>query len=948
MNRVFEHMLTGRVAAGVKRNGDGGRRMLTGVFAATAILGGLVGSYPVSAATVTWTGAGDGTSWNDDGNWDGPRADADLVIDNGDTVTVDQLSLYVGDPDGKPDSLTMSSGSDLNVTASGTIDGGGSLSLTGAGTAVSLQTDITVGKESGVSSLELQSGATLATGGDFVSSDIGADAGATGRVTITGAGSRWTVGSSLKVGSWGTGILLIENGGAVTTNGSYNTLLGARSSGTATVTGAGSTWDTGDRLSVGSFGSGTLYIENGGQVTGDDVFVGYYAGSTGSVTVGDAGSLLDIQNELYVGLTGNGTLIIENGAGVSSKEGIIGQQSSGSGSVIVTGAGSRWDITAGGFDSLIIGDFGTGSLTLSDGGVVDLNSGSVVVMDSVNASGVINIGAEAGSAAAAPGSLYANEVLLGDSSGRLVFNHTAGSYDFDPIIIGSGEVELHAGTTRFSSGSVEVNNVKAVGGTLRVDDGETLNIKGDYTQSATASFRTGVSSAASYGRLQVDGTATFADGAAIEVDVATINTLAHNETLSGVISAGTLNASTFSLTDNSALFDFSASISGDAVDLRVIDSTASGVYDSVLDSGFTPGFGAAEVLDGFVSGGATGTDMDNVVAALGLLGTEQAVSDAVGQTLPNGVHGLSRIPLTLQRRIDRVIQGRQLTGQGMSSGDGFFAEDNLWVMPLYSQVRQDPRNGAGGYDADTRGVVAGIEGRLANGGQLGVALAYGDTRVDGRNIAAGNDSEIDSYYVTLYGSRSLSRPGMLFDWQADLGLNQNESRRYMAFINRTAVADYDSHTAHLGMGLEQLFTWNEQTRWLPGVRLDYTWLRQQSYSESGAGALNLQVAEEQSDALVLTLQGRVEHQMNPKARLLANIGLGYDLMNERSLINASYSGGGAAFVSEGLDPSPWLFQGGVGLAWQTGDQAQLAIRYDLEGREDFLSQTASLRFDWHF
>ncbi len=530
-----------------------------------------------------------------------------------------------------------------------------------------------------------------------------------------------------------------------------------------------------------------------------------------------------------------------------------------------------------------------------------------------------------------------------------MFNHTAGSYDFDPAIFGSGEVELHAGTTRFSSGFIQANNVQAVGGTLQVADGETLQIvMGDYTQSAAASFRTGVSGAASYGRLEVGGTATFADGTGIEVDVAAVNTLAHNDTLAGVISAGTLNASTFSLSDNSALFDFTASINGNAVDLQVIGSSSNGVYDSVLDTGFTPGFGAARVLDGFVSGGATGSDMDNVVTALGLLGSKQAVSDAVGQTLPTGVHGLSHLPLALQRRIDRVIRGRQLAGQGMSSGDSFFAEDNLWITPLYSQIRQDPRNGAGGYDADTRGAAAGIEGRLSNGGRLGIALAYGDTRVDGRSIAAGNDSEIDSYYLTLYGSRSLSRPGMLFDWQADLGLNQNESRRYMAFINRTAVADYDSHTAHLGVGLEQLFTWNERTRWLPGVRLDYTWLRQQSYSESGAGALNLNVAEERSDALVLTLEGRVEHRMSRGGRLLANMGLGYDLMNERSLINASYSGGGAAFVSEGLDPSPWLVQGGVGLAWQTGDLAQLAIRYDVEGREDFLSQTASLRFDWHF
>ncbi len=375
MNRKLERMLTGRATVGVKQNRDGGRRVLTGVFATTVVLGGLVGSYPVSSAAVTWIG-GDG-SWTDDGNWDGPIADADLVIDNGSVVSAVDLLLNAGVVGGIPDSLSMSGSSKLNVGTSGTIDGGGSLLLTGAGTAVSLVRDIFVGNWSGVSSLELQSGATLSTG-NYSPNVIGYHKDAEGRVTITGAGSLWTMDTELSVGIEGTGKLLIENGGGVK-SGFSNTSLGEKSgsSGTVTVTGAGSTWDEVNFLVVGEGGSGVLNIENGGQVTSNYGYIGRESGGTGTVTVRDAGSLLDIKNDLIVGYSGDGTLIIENGAVVNSEGAILGFNPNGSGSVIVKGAGSRWNISTGGsVDGLKVIN-GTGSLTLSDGGVVAMNDRSI-------------------------------------------------------------------------------------------------------------------------------------------------------------------------------------------------------------------------------------------------------------------------------------------------------------------------------------------------------------------------------------------------------------------------------------------------------------------------------------------------------------------------------------------------------------------------------------------
>ena len=61
--------------------------------------------------------------------------------------------------------------------------------------------------------------------------------------------------------------------------------------GTATVSGAGSTWNTTNGLEIGYFGQGSLLIESGGAVTaGTNVLIGDEFDRLGIVTVDGSGS----------------------------------------------------------------------------------------------------------------------------------------------------------------------------------------------------------------------------------------------------------------------------------------------------------------------------------------------------------------------------------------------------------------------------------------------------------------------------------------------------------------------------------------------------------------------------------------------------------------------------------------------------------------------------------
>ena len=138
---------------------------------------------------------------------------------------------------------------------------------------------------------------TIQNGGTLVdqSGAVGNLPGGAGTMIVTGAGSSWTNVDNIVVGGLGTGTFTIQNGGSAqdgTTASSTGGSIGqsAGSTGTVIVTGAGSSWINGPSggFNIGSFGTGTLTIANGGRVIDITPLVtniGNGAGSHGTVTV---------------------------------------------------------------------------------------------------------------------------------------------------------------------------------------------------------------------------------------------------------------------------------------------------------------------------------------------------------------------------------------------------------------------------------------------------------------------------------------------------------------------------------------------------------------------------------------------------------------------------------------------------------------------------------------
>ena len=240
----------------------------------------------------------------------------------GTTVTSDRL--YIGEAgsgtleilDGARYRVTGTSKAYLGWTAGSqgtmTIDGSGS----------SLTADLLVAGWNGTGSMTFSDGGTATIATDVI---LGQGGPGSGTATVTGAGSGFTA-DRLYVGIDGDGALFIRDGGRVSTRGTNKVYFGnnAPSTGQGEVSGAGSELVTGE-LNIGWNGTGSLLIDDSGFVSSTNaVSVGYANGSSGRLTLSDAGRLRigggagTLQIGALAGATGTVSIGAEAGAAAAA------------------------------------------------------------------------------------------------------------------------------------------------------------------------------------------------------------------------------------------------------------------------------------------------------------------------------------------------------------------------------------------------------------------------------------------------------------------------------------------------------------------------------------------------------------------------------------------------------------------------------------------------------
>lgn len=703
--------------------------------------------------------------------------------------------------------------------------------------------------------------------------------------------------------------------------------------------------------SLSNSGSVTATANNSGQsndssveATAYGIYVGGMSGTltnSGTITASaiNSGTAANSSLTAYAdGVSVNGVL-----SGALTNSGTISATASVTGTSYNGGNASANGVKVGTVDPTgVVTNSGTITATATAAGHHNSEMGSYAFAAGLNISslsGVVNnSGTISGVVTADPSQGYSIWVDGGSAFARILSSTGGGT-------INNLAGGLLDGNINVSDSGVTVNNA----GTIRIPVGVQGYIAGTYNQSATGVLAITAIDTSNYSQLHVAGTATLDPGASIYVSALDgTHTLAKGEILDSVLSAETLESSTVNVTDNSLLFNFSPIITNGEtghIDLQIESGTS--VVTAVTNNLNFGGLGAAGLLDNLIANGSPG--MSGVIGTLGGLGTEREVSDAVRQMLPLVTTGTTGAIRDGMSGINRVIQARVDANHGLSAGDNFVTNRNIWLKPVGAWADQKDRNGVSGYSADAAGVVIGADGAISDKSRVGGALAIMRSNVDSNaSGAAGSQSAtIDGYQAVVYGSYSLDNRTDI-NWQADVGLNQTKGTRNLPLFAAVAKSDYDSTSTHIGAGVGRIYDLSPKTTFTPSVRADYTSIRDKGYLETGAGALNLNVDANTTDEFILSVDGKWIHKYSDQTKVMANFGVGYDTMADQASITSSFVGGGAAFATKGVDQSAWLVRAGLGLVMTTSSAMEITARYDLEARQDSKNQTLSVKFRMPF
>ncbi|MDD2050683.1 autotransporter outer membrane beta-barrel domain-containing protein [Pseudomonas putida] len=682
---------------------------------------------------------------------------------------------------------------------------------------------------------------------------------------------------------------------------------------------------TGQILANGNNAKGILL--EGGEIDGKLI-------NNGLIQVsGESATALDATSNEYFGYTDRVDIggIENNGRIIATGDDAIGVELDGvsfatsSAQFVNNGLIQATDaaIEIGGFD--IDGEGEDGPLTL-------VNRGTLVsedeAIDASEASGMVVLDWQGG---AITGNLIDLDRIT--VTGDAVFKGTNADvdgynirmYDNGPVIVG----------TESSAGHLQLANAHtSLQGDLVVANGSSLDLN---LSSATD---------ASKAVLNVDGNATFNKGSQITL-AAQGNDFTANGSTYTLVKADSLDNQTESgklVSSRSSLLNVDTYVvEGNQVVATVTGKSSSQVGEVIKDIG---GSGNAQRAASAFSSVATQlaslNPQDKVFQAyVNASQDPQALRALAEQLTPEVNGGATQAATTGQTLISNVTSGRTSAARGMSSGEGF-KEAGVWVQTLYSDASQDLRDNVAGYNAYSRGIAVGADGKLNDQLTLGVAYSYLNTDVNGKS---GDKTKVDGHAFTLYGG--FEQGNYFVDGSLTYGLNDNESKRSIA--GTTAKGDYDSNL--FGVNLVGGYTYHVSPSMLlePRVAARYSRVDIDGYREKGSSAA-LKVEDQRFEVAELGAGLRVAGNfplgsgtLEPQAQVMAY----HDFIGDEVSSTSTFISGNTPFVTSGASAVRNSYEAGVGADYRLG-AVTLGVSYDYVGKSDFDADTftAKVRYDF--
>ena len=585
-------------------------------------------------------------------------------------------------------------------------------------------------------------------------------------------------------------------------------------------------------------------------------------------------------------------------------------------------------IETGGGDDIII----------NDGSILTRESEKVWILPEEQTAGVaITTGGGNDQLFLMDGSVTKGSIDLGEGDDNLVFSGTplvdgdlTGAAGIDTLVFdGPGSTDLaptafekaqKKGPGTYSTASLSPMQMIAVNqGTLQVDS--------NYAMANDSIFQTIVNGDSSHGQLNVNGNVQL-NG---ELNVVKGPGFFRNGTLYDIIVADEVDGifSSELLPEELPLLSFQTTTLPDRVEVEVLAKSFTAVATTSLQQTI------ARHLDNIMPQ-ATG-DLELFLGDIQRL-SEPDFDQVFAGLSPDSYNNSSRITLSGAEQYIRTMQQRMhsLRSSLKIAAAETPPKNGVWLQGLRNWGDQEGEDGFTGYDYSIYGGMIGLDRLLKDHALLGFSTGVSGAEIDFDNNLGKGD--IDAFIMSLYGSWFTER--YYLDASLSFGNQDYSNSRNIIIggIERTYSSNHDGtiFSSYLEGGYN--FSFNSHTLGL-FTALNYLYLDEDGFTESGDGVLDLKVDDRQTEALFSQLGAVAASRLTfenfdlmPELRVAWK----HDFEIDDQVITAAYTGAPDvkfSIAGQNVDRDSLLLEAGATLFYK--NELSIPIKYAAEFRNDY-------------
>ena len=408
------------------------------------------------------------------------------------------------------------------------------------------------------------------------------------------------------------------------------------------------------------------------------------------------------------------------------------------------------------------------------------------------------------------------------------------SFTYADEIVGLWDYDFHSGTTTFTNGLTQQagtfikgngiidGNVNGHGTIAPGNSIGHLTIAGDLTQSSTSDIEIEFGDGG-HDILTVSGTANL-DGSITLLPIGYLQAGDYQ-----FLNAGTINGN-FATVNN-----FSSAVLETSAPSSNTFTLARNSYESVTGNSFAASLDGARIT-------ATG-DMAGILNQLDLMAVT-ALKSATNDLSPHIYNSVTTASL-------EAAQSRSFFLRNKMKSESRSDSSPLWFLGYSGKSHYDKLSTSDEFTAQQKGFMLGRVINYPTDFSLGGGVSFTDFDLDEKNSTSNSSGSI--YDLYLYGAWA-PQVDQSFYIQAVLGagFSDFDTDREITFLGRVANSEQDAthYSAFVGGG------YNYTTgNWsiVPRIGIEYIYLNEDSFNETGADGASLSVNSKESDAVASSI-----------------------------------------------------------------------------------------------